>query len=181
MCRTHWKISKSYGSPSLAGEVGQAHGRLVHTTALRIKPLQQFIHGPLVDQTVTMATSKLHDLYESLNTEQNAVSRHFSDASHVTLIERVQRVFHMHPTAVALKTALASFVFSMALYDALRPHNEMFNELYRENIHLVFSLQKTLLKDVLPDLAEELSLEAEEVQKLDEWLRDVGEYYSLHQ
>ncbi|KZT10911.1 CRAL/TRIO domain-containing protein [Laetiporus sulphureus 93-53] len=67
----------------------------------------------------------------------------------------------------------------MALYDALRPHNEMLDELYRDNVHLVFSLQKTLLRDVLPDLAEELSLEAEEAQKLDEWLRDVASLFRI--
>ena len=58
----------------------------------------------------------------------------------------------------------------------LQANNDNLLRLYKENLDVTSALQATLIQDVLPQVKDELQLDADAVDRANEWLKDTGEF-----
>jgi hypothetical protein len=64
----------------------------------------------------------------------------------------------------------------MDIRSLLQANNDNLLRLYRENLDITSALQATLIQDVLPQVKDELQLDADAVDRANEWLKDTGEF-----
>ena len=65
---------------------------------------------------------------------------------------------------------------SMDIRSLLKANNDNLLKLYKENLDITVALQRTLIREVLPHIRDELQLEENAVDWANEWLQDTGEF-----
>src|ERR1700691_5230331 len=65
---------------------------------------------------------------------------------------------------------------SMDIRSLLQANNDKLLQLYKENLDITTALQATLIDEVLPHVRYELQLDADAVDRANEWLGDTGEF-----
>jgi hypothetical protein len=63
----------------------------------------------------------------------------------------------------------------MDIRSLLQANHDAFLELHSAQIGAVLTLQHTLIRDILPSVADELELDTWQIAWLQEWLQDTGE------
>ncbi|KAH9858898.1 CRAL-TRIO domain-containing protein [Lenzites betulinus] len=67
-----------------------------------------------------------------------------------------------------------------ATCEALRVQEEVFAEAYEKNVGGAQSLQRTLVRDILPGLVDELDLQEEDVERAKLWLGDLQSLFRIY-
>ncbi len=63
---------------------------------------------------------------------------------------------------------------SVDIRQTLETQFDDLNELYSQHLHAAQDLQRTLVTDILPGLADELGWNEDEIEYAREWLMDTG-------